>query len=146
MAAFGSARRRSRSKRRRSLFARQLRLVRSLRRTFVCQVETEGAQNRDEPASTRVKARPHARDLFLKPPVSYLSASIGLAICVCMFEISSHPFTLTKSACRYRFASHSRCGRAYAGHPSRRDLLSADDRHSAGWSFSNRRWASNSGS
>ena len=76
MAAFDTGGRHGRRKWRRRLIARQLRLVRALRGTFIRDDETERAQDRDEPGSIRTKARLHAHDLFFRPPVSYLKPII----------------------------------------------------------------------
>src|SRR5438105_12205262 len=50
---------------RRSLLARQLRLVRRLRGALICRDKNEHAQCRDEPAQMRVKAKSHKRDHLL---------------------------------------------------------------------------------
>src|SRR6266581_2491899 len=103
MAAFDTGGRHGRRKWRRRLIARQLRLVRTLRGTFICDDETECAHDRDEPGSMKTEAMLHAHDPFFRPPVSYLKPIICLAMFKFMLELP-----VTRSSSQKSPVTHAR--------------------------------------
>jgi hypothetical protein len=83
-AASDGTRRNSWSKGRWCLFARQLRLVRSLRRTVVGREETGHAHNREEASPGPTKAKLHESDSCSEWLIPRIEWFIWLAIRICM--------------------------------------------------------------